>query len=219
MGAAVVLLSGGMDSTVLLGHLLRGGTDCRTLSIDYGQRHVRELDAARLIAAHYGVEHRVADLSSLKPLLAGSALTSDDVPLPHGHYAEESMKATVVPNRNMLMLAIAGAWAISVKADWIAYAAHAGDHAIYPDCRPEFMSAFERALYLADWHKVRLVAPFTDFTKASIALMGVRLGVPLHLTYSCYAGREEHCGKCGTCTERREAFALAQVIDPSTYEA
>lgn len=213
----VLIFSGGMDSSVLLGWLRHQQHEILALSIDYGQRHRVELDAAALIARHYGVEHRTADLRGLKPLLAGSSQTSD-LPVPHGHYAEESMKLTVVPNRNMLMLAVAGAWAISTKSQSIAYAAHAGDHAVYPDCRPEFVDALEGALKLADWHSVSIDRPFVTKTKAEICKLGHSLDVPLHLTYSCYEGRPDvHCGKCGTCVERREAFQLSGVTDPTKY--
>ena len=142
----VLIYSGGLDSTVLLYELLAQGDDVAALSVDYGQRHRREIDAAQSIAASLGVEHRVADLSGIRGLLAGSSQTSDDVDVPEGHYAEESMKATVVPNRNMIMLSLAVGWAISRKADRVAYAAHGGDHAIYPDCRAEFVDALARAV-------------------------------------------------------------------------
>lgn len=217
--SAIVTLSGGMDSAVLLAHFLRTGATVRALSVNYGQRHVRELQAAERIAAHYHVEWRCVDLSALAPLLAGSSQTSEAIAVPHGHYAAASMKLTVVPNRNMLLLAIAGAWAVSTKSDVVAYAAHAGDHAIYPDCREEFVHALGRALALADWHSVGIARPFITWTKAEICERGRQLNVPLELTYSCYEGTPEHCGQCGTCIERREAFTLAQVPDPTTYRA
>ncbi len=129
------------------------------------------------------------------------------------------MKATVVPNRNMILLALAAGWAISQKADAIAYAAHGGDHAIYPDCRPEFAEAMRHAIGLADWHRVELLRPFVTLTKADIVRRGAELGAPLGSTWSCYRGGARHCGRCGTCVERREAFALAGVPDPTDYEA
>lgn len=215
----ILIYSGGMDSTVLLYNLLAEGDEVAALSIDYGQRHRRELGAGHAITTRLGVEHHLADLSALRPLLAGSSQTSEGVAVPHGHYAAETMKLTVVPNRNMLMLAVAGAWAISRKADRIAYAAHAGDHAIYPDCREEFVQPLAQALENADWHRVRIARPFITMTKAEICGLGHRLGVPFDLTYSCYEGRDAHCGKCGTCVERKEAFQLANVNDPTVYEA
>lgn len=213
----VAIFSGGMDSTVLLHELLHAGDEVLALSVDYGQRHRVELAHAERIAAELGLEWRVADLSKIAPLLAGSSQTSGDVAVPHGHYAEESMKQTVVPNRNMILLAVAGGWAISRKADRVAYGAHAGDHVIYPDCRPEFAAAMNQALGLADWHKIELVCPFVKLTKAQIAARGAELGVDFSLTWSCYEGGDLHCGRCGTCFERREAFTLAGLPDPTEY--
>ena len=215
---ALVLFSGGLDSTVLAAQLLGDGAETRLLSIDYGQRHAKELQQAEKIADALGLPHRILRLPDLGPLLGGSSLTDDQVELPEGHYAEESMKATVVPNRNMILLALAGGHALSIGFDTIAYAAHAGDHTIYPDCRPEFADAMEKALGLADWQNLNLHRPFVNFSKEELVRKGNELGAPLELTWSCYAGREKHCGKCGTCVERKEAFALAKVEDPTEYE-
>ena len=215
---ALVLFSGGLDSTVLAAQLLADGAETRLLSIDYGQRHAKELHQAEKIAEALGLPHRILRLPYLGPLLGGSSLTDDQVELPEGHYAEESMKATVVPNRNMILLALAGGHALSIGFDTIAYAAHAGDHTIYPDCRPEFADAMETALGLADWEKLSLHRPFVHLSKTDLVKKGAELGAPLHLTWSCYAGREIHCGKCGTCVERKEAFALAKIPDPTEYE-
>ena len=216
---AVLIYSGGLDSTTLLVDLLKAGDQVSALTVDYGQRHRREIEAARLICDKLGVLHSVADLRALKPLLSGSALTDDRVSVPWGHYEAESMKATVVPNRNMLLLAVAGAWAISLKADVVAYAAHGGDHAIYPDCRPEFGDALDKALGLADWHAIRLHRPYVSLSKAEIVRKGHALGVPFGETWSCYEGGAMHCGRCGTCVERREAFQLAGIKDPTSYQA
>lgn len=215
---ALVLFSGGLDSTVLAAQLLADGAETRLLSIDYGQRHAKELQQAEKIADALGLPHRILRLPDLGPLLGGSSLTDDQVELPEGHYAEESMKATVVPNRNMILLALAGGHALSIGFDTIAYAAHAGDHTIYPDCRPEFADAMENALGLADWQNLNLHRPFVNFSKEELVRKGNELGAPLELTWSCYAGREKHCGKCGTCVERKEAFALAKLEDPTEYE-
>lgn len=213
----ILILSGGLDSAVLLYRLLADGDTVAALSVDYGQRHRRELACARALCGRLGVEHREADLSGLRPLLAGSSQTDDAVPVPHGHYEAETMKLTVVPNRNMLMLSAAAAWAISRRADRVAYAAHGGDHAIYPDCRPGFVAALAAALGLADWHPLGLFAPYLGVSKADIVAEGARLGVPFAGTWSCYEGGAVHCGRCGTCVERREAFALAGVPDPTPY--
>ncbi|MFM8905807.1 MAG: 7-cyano-7-deazaguanine synthase QueC [Verrucomicrobiota bacterium] len=218
MARTALIYSGGVDSTVLLAHLLAEGREVHCLSVDYGQRHRRELEAARAICAHYGVDHRLADLRALAPLFGSNALTGG-VKVPEGHYEEESMKATVVPNRNMLLISVATAWAVSLRAESVAYGAHGGDHAIYPDCRPEFAEALDRAVRLADWHEVRLERPFVKMDKAAIVRRGAELDVPFGLTWSCYVGGERHCGKCGTCVERKEAFRLAGVADPTDYAA
>lgn len=206
-----------MDSTVLLYQLLNAGDDVLALSIDYGQRHKKELECARSLCKDLGVEHRIADLTSLTPLLAGSSLTSPEIEVPEGHYAEDNMKATVVPNRNMILLSVATGWAISAGADSVSYAAHSGDHAIYPDCREEFAEGMNHVMGLADWQKVALDRPFVSLTKADIVKLGAELGVPFERTWSCYKGGELHCGRCGTCVERREAFYLAGIEDPTIY--
>ncbi len=215
----LVIFSGGLDSTTLLHQVQTAGDQLLALSIDYGQRHRRELDHARQIAAELQIEWQIADLRAIAPLLSGSSLTSADVAVPHGHYAEESMKQTVVPNRNMIMLAVAGGWAIARQCDRVAYGAHGGDHAIYPDCRPEFTEALGQALSLADWHRIELYCPFVKLTKADIVRLGASLGIDYSKTWSCYEGGSIHCGQCGTCFERREAFALAGVADPTRYAA
>lgn len=215
---SVLCFSGGLDSTVLLYHLkYELGHRVRCLSVDYGQRHRVELRHAAEIARLANAEHKVADLSGLVSLFAGSSQTSD-VPVPEGHYAEESMKATVVPNRNMVLIALATAWAVSTKSEFVAYAAHAGDHAVYPDCRPQFADALGLAVSLCDWHTPRLSRPFVGMTKAEVVKAGADLGVPFGRTWSCYKGGERHCGRCGTCTERKESFQLAGVADPTGYE-
>lgn len=213
----VIILSGGMDSTVLLYAYLREGHEVEALSFNYGQRHSKELFHAEEICKSLNVPHKVVDLSHIKNLLQGSSLTSD-IPVPEGHYAEESMKATVVPNRNMIMLSIAAGYAISIKAKILAYAAHAGDHTIYPDCRPEFAEIMRAAFKRCDWHSLELETPFVQLKKSDLAKLGSDLGVPFEKTWSCYKGGEIHCGKCGTCVERIEAFKDAGVKDPTIYE-
>ncbi|HET6884246.1 MAG TPA: 7-cyano-7-deazaguanine synthase QueC [Pirellulales bacterium] len=219
MTKSVIVFSGGLDSTVLLHQLLAAGDEVLALSVDYGQRHRRELQHAGEIASRLGVEWQIADLRAIAPLLAGSSQTTPGMAVPHGHYAEDSMKQTVVPNRNMIMIAVAAGWAISRGCQRVAYAAHTGDHTIYPDCRPEFADALGRAISLADWHTIELHCPFIGMTKADIVALGARLGVDFSATWSCYEGGDAHCGQCGTCFERREAFLLAGVSDPTTYLA
>lgn len=216
---AVVIYSGGLDSTVLLHHLIAERHVVSALSVDYGQRHRKELTFAADTCARLGIEHRVADLSSITGLLAGSSLTETGIDVPEGHYEEASMKQTVVPNRNMILLSLATGWAIAQKADCVAYAAHAGDHAIYPDCREVFTEALDAAIRLADWHEVYLHRPFVSLSKADVVKRGAELEVDFTQTWSCYQGQQLHCGRCGTCIERREAFHLAGVEDPTAYAA
>ena len=215
---AVVLFSGGLDSTVLTYHLLRENAELKLLSIDYGQRHQRELSASTQIALSLGLPHTILKLPMLAELLGGSALTDPSISLPEGHYAEESMKATVVPNRNMILLSLAAGHAISLQFNTVAYAAHAGDHTIYPDCRPEFADALDRTLKLADWSEITLHRPFVKWSKEDLVRRGKELAVPFEKTWSCYAGGEFHCGKCGTCVERKEAFELVGLLDPTEYK-
>ena len=213
----VLIYSGGLDSTVLLYHLRAAGHLVHALSVNYGQRHVCELDHAAEICSELQLPNPVADLSAIQPLLAGSSLTSADIEVAEGHYTEETMKSTVVPNRNMILLSIAAGHALSIGAQQIAYAAHSGDHAIYPDCRNEFADAMAEAIRLCDWSTVELSRPFVDWTKADIVRRGAELNLPFEKTWSCYKGGKIHCGRCGTCIERREAFDLAGIADPTTY--
>jgi 7-cyano-7-deazaguanine synthase len=218
VASSILILSGGVDSTVLLAHLLAEGRQVRALTVDYGQRHRREITSAQSVARHYGIEHRVVDIQSVTALMGGNALTDASVTVPEGHYEAESMKSTVVPNRNMLFLSLAGSWAVATKSDSVVYGAHGGDHAIYPDCRPAFAAAMDQALGLCDWHPVKLERPFVDWDKATIVRRGAELAVPFALTWSCYVGGANPCGRCGTCVERREAFSKAGIPDPVRYQ-
>ena len=211
-----VLLSGGLDSTVLLAERAANG-GVLAITIDYGQRHRKEVTAAGEIALLFGAEHVVVKLTHFGSLLKGSSQTDRKVPVPEGHYAAANMKTTVVPNRNMVMLAVAASIAETKAIDRLYFAAHGGDHAIYPDCRPAFVEALRGALLLASWRPVGLVAPFLGMTKGEIVRRGAALSVPFARTWSCYKGLVHHCGRCGTCVERREAFAVAGVPDPTTY--
>jgi len=221
MQKCVLVYSGGLDSTTLLYYMRSLDYDVHCLSVHYGQRHKIELQCAETVCKDLGITHKTLDLSPVQELLGGSALT-DGIAVPHGHYAEESMKQTVVPNRNMILLSLAIGWAVSLKAKVVVYGAHAGDHAIYPDCRPEFIDAMAKAALICDWDKVELIAPFQTMSKGEIVEHGARLGVPFEKTWTCYEGNQEtreHCGKCGSCTERMEAFKLAGVPDPTKYAA
>jgi 7-cyano-7-deazaguanine synthase len=215
---AVALVSGGLDSVTLAHLLLSEGYELHLLSCDYGQRHLKELGFASACAERLGAQHDVVDLTGVGRLLSGSALT-DDLDVPDGHYAHESMRVTVVPNRNAILLAVAYGAAVAEAADIVAYAAHGGDHFIYPDCRPAFADVFDRMERLANegCGDVRLYTPFIHMTKAEIVTVGVRLDVPLEQTWSCYKGGALHCGRCGTCVERKEAFHAAGVTDKTDY--
>ena len=217
---AVAIVSGGMDS-VTLAHLLDSeGYELHLVSVDYGQRHKKEISHAERCAERLGAAFDVADISGVGRLLSGSALT-DDVEVPHGHYAADNMAVTVVPNRNAIMLSVAYGVAVAQRAVLVACAVHAGDHYVYPDCRPGFVRAFDamqkEAVEGFGHPRLRLHAPFVEKTKAEIVEIGAGLGVPYEETWSCYEGGKVHCGLCGTCNERREAFRLAGVADPTEY--
>lgn len=214
---AVIIFSGGMDSTTMLFDMLEGGFTLKALSFDYGQRHKKELEHAKRICERVNVPHEIVDLSSVQKLLGGSSQTDPSVPVPEGHYAEESMKLTVVPNRNMIMLSIAVGHALSLDYDYVAFGAHAGDHTIYPDCRPEFLREFNHVVKVADFKRVAVIAPYMHMNKGEIAVLGKRLKVPYAQTWTCYKGLELHCGKCGACQERKEAFKLNGLVDPTVY--
>ena len=215
----IVICSGGLDS-VSLAHRIAAEEELVALvSFNYGQRHAKELDFAARCAERLGVPHQVIDISAIGASLGGSALT-DDIAVPDGHYAEETMKVTVVPNRNAIMLSIAFGVAAARKADAVALAVHGGDHFIYPDCRPGFIDAFRtmQTHALDGYAEVDLLAPYVTVSKADIVTDGAKYGTPFAETWSCYKGGERHCGRCGTCVERREAFHLAGVEDPTDYE-
>jgi 7-cyano-7-deazaguanine synthase len=210
----IAIMSGGLDSTTLVYGLLseKGRFDVDCVSFDYGQKHSKELEYAAATCAKLGLRHDIIDLRGITKLLgeSGSSLVSD-TPVPEGHYAEENMKATVVPNRNMMMLSIAGGVAVARSAAAVATGVHAGDHFIYPDCRPEFVTLASQAMIVGNQgfgnpNGTGIIAPFMSSTKEDIAYEALQLGLPLHETWSCYKGGEMHCGKCGTCVERLEAI-------------
>ena len=213
----VVLCSGGMDSVVALHWAAREHHVALVASFDYGAKHNhRELPFAAEHAAKLGVSHEVVSLDFINRLFTSDLLKSGRE-IPEGHYEAANMKQTVVPFRNGIMLAIAGGLAESMRADGLVIAAHGGDHAIYPDCREDFMRAMGEAMALGTYAGVRLLRPFITMSKSQIAIEGTRLGVDLARTWSCYKGGDVHCGKCGTCVERREAFAIAGLVDPTRY--
>jgi len=222
MTKAIAIVSGGLDSVTLAYLLHSEGYNLYLLSFNYGQRHKKELDYAALCATRLGAQHNIIDLSAVTPFLKGSSLT-DDIAVPEGHYAAPSMVATVVPNRNAMMLSIAYAVAVVEGAEVVATGVHAGDHPIYPDCRQGFIEAFDAMQRVAvegyGHPQLKLLAPFVNIGKHAIVRIGANLGVPYEETWSCYKGGELHCAKCGTCVERKESFELAGVPDPTRYES
>ena len=219
MTHTVVVASGGLDSTAAMALHAAAGDHLTAVTINYGQRHIREIAAARAVAGHYDADHVVVDLPDLARVLTGSALTDPAVAVPHGHYAAPTMAATVVPNRNAILANVAVGIAVAIKADAVVVGIHVGDHPVYPDCRPEFIDALQVcvAAATAGYHTPRVDAPFVHWTKTAVARLAAKLGAPIELTWSCYEGGELHCGRCGTCVERREALELAGVADPTAY--
>jgi 7-cyano-7-deazaguanine synthase len=215
----VVLCSGGMDSVTALYWAAQGHEVRAAVSFDYGSKHNhREIPFAAEQAARLGIRHEIIPLLFMNTLFASSLLQSGGA-IPEGHYEAENMKQTVVPFRNAIMLSIATGFAESIEADALVIAAHGGDHAIYPDCREDFMRAMGETMRTGTYAGISLLRPFIAMTKGKIAAQGARLGVDFSRTWSCYKGGALHCGKCGTCVERREAFAEAGLPDPTEYEA
>lgn len=213
----VVLVSGGMDSVTALHAAAREHEVVAGLSFDYGSKHnARELPFAALHCERLGVRHETVALDFMDRLFKSDLLKSGGE-IPEGHYEAENMMQTVVPFRNGILLAIAAGYAESVEAEGLVIAAHSGDHAIYPDCREDFMRPMGDAIRSGTYAGIELLRPFIDLRKEGIAAMGAELGVDFALTWSCYKGGEFHCGKCGTCVERKEAFALAGLPDPTEY--
>jgi 7-cyano-7-deazaguanine synthase len=213
----VVIYSGGMDSFTVLNRAIKDGKQVYALSFDYGQRHVKELSCARAVCKQLAIPHKVIDISAINELLAGSSLT-DNIDVPEGHYEAENMKSTVVPNRNMILLSLAVGYAVSLKASQVYYGAHSGDHAIYPDCRPEFVQKMNDVCQIANYDPVEIFSPYLHQSKIDILTDGLKMGLDYSQTWTCYNGREKACGKCGACQERLEAFKENNAIDPLPYE-
>ena len=213
---SVIIYSGGLDSTTLLYE--EQGRIALAVTFDYGSNHAtQEIACARHHCRQLGVEHLVIDLAFMGKYFESSLLSGADA-IPLGSYAESNMKSTVVPFRNGIMLSVACGLAESRGLRRVLIANHGGDHAIYPDCRPAFVAAMDGAMQAGTYEGVRLAAPYTNISKADIVRRGVALGIDYGHTYSCYRGGERHCGTCGTCSERREAFREAGVTDPTVYE-
>ena len=219
MAKVVVIYSGGMDSFTVLHRALRDGLEVYALSFNYGQRHVKELEVARKVTNALNVPHKVVDITAINELIANSSLTSNTTDIPEGHYEEASMQSTVVPNRNMILLSLAIGYAVSIGAEAVYYGAHSGDHAIYPDCRPEFVQRMNEVSKIANYEPVEIAVPYLANDKAEILRDGLAMGLDYSNTWTCYNGREKACGKCGACVERLEAFAANNATDPLSYES
>jgi len=214
----VLSLSGGMDSAALLGTLLGTGHEVFAVSFFYGSKHNQyELEAARKLAEHYGIKRQSMDISGIFAGFKSALLKEDSRPVPEGHYEDRTMVQTVVPGRNMIFSAILAGLAQSFEYDAVALGIHAGDHAIYPDCRPVFKESMDLAIKTASEYSVSLYAPFLGLSKGDIVKVGMEHKVPFELTRTCYKDQALSCGKCGSCTERLEAFAVNGLIDPIQY--
>ena len=212
----ILILSGGMDSTTLLYDYQE--RIAMAISFDYGSNHnAREIPFAQLHCERLGIRHITIPLDFMATYFRSSLLEGADA-IPEGNYDDENMKSTVVPFRNGIMLAIATGMAESNGLQYVMMANHGGDHTIYPDCRPDFVEAFDAAAHAGTFNGVRLLSPYCNMTKGEIAKKGKELGIDSAETWSCYKGGERHCGRCGTCVERKEALAEAGIADPTEYE-
>ena len=212
---SLIIVSGGMDSITLLHE--RKDTIALAVSFDYGSNHnAREIPFARLHCQRLGIRHVVIPLAFMQQYFKSSLLEGADA-IPDGHYADSNMKSTVVPFRNGIMLSIAVGIAESNSLKRVLIANHAGDHAIYPDCRPEFITAIDAAAKAGTYVDVAIEAPYTNISKTDIARRGKSLAIDYSETWSCYKGGQVHCGTCGTCVERKEALREAGIADPTVY--
>ena len=214
---AVVIYSGGMDSFTLLNKVIKEGTEVYPLTFNYGQKHVKEVEVAKTVCTELGLPHKILDISAINTLMQSSSLVGEE-DIPEGHYESDNMKSTVVPNRNMILLSLAIAYAVDIKAEKVYYGAHAGDHAIYPDCRPEFVEKMNNVAGIANYEHVTIETPYLNSSKGAILKDGLDMGLTYENTWTCYNGREKACGKCGACVERLEAFDDNQTTDPLEYE-
>ncbi len=214
---AVVIYSGGMDSFTLLNRVLKEGYDVYPLTFNYGQKHVKEVVAAKTVCAELGLPLKILDISAINALMQSSSLVGSEE-VPEGHYESDNMKSTVVPNRNMILLSLAIGYAVDIKAPKVYYGAHSGDHAIYPDCRPEFVEAMNNVAGIANYEHVSIETPYLNSSKGEILKDGLSMSLDYTHTWTCYNGREKACGKCGACVERLEAFEENGAVDPVEYE-
>ncbi len=215
----ILIASGGLDSTTLMHRLLHEKKEIFALTFDYGQKHSKEINFARKNCEKFDIPHKIISLQELTQagLFGNSSLTSDRE-IPEGNYEDENMMSTVVPNRNMIMLSTALAYAISIGAGEIYYGAHAGDHEIYPDCRPSFVGAMQHVARLCHYWPIEIKTPYLHVAKGDIVKEGLKLNVDYSMTWTCYKGGKYACGKCGSCIERLEAFKVNDIEDPLIYQ-
>lgn len=218
MSKVICIFSGGMDSITLLNVLKKENNQVYGMTFDYGQRHKKEIEFAELWAARLCEDWKLINLDFMKDIANNSALLDSAKQMPTEHYTNENQKITVVPNRNMVMLSIAVAWAENFGINKVFFGPHANDNAIYPDCRPGFVEALTKASVLGTYNNVEVIAPFIYKSKADIAKIGTGIGIDYSETWSCYEGKEKHCGRCATCQERKEAFILNGIKDPTEYK-
>jgi 7-cyano-7-deazaguanine synthase len=216
---AVVIYSGGMDSYTVLHRARREGYELHALSFNYGQRHARELDTAKQVCAELGIAHQIVDIRAIHGLIDSSALTDASQALPGGDYDADNLSATVVPNRNMILLSLAIAQAVNIGAERVFYGAHGGDHVLYPDCRPEFVEKMNDVAAIANFSPVAIEAPYLHKGKDEILADGLAMGLDYANTWTCYLGETLACGECGSCRERLAAFAHHGLSDPLGYSS
>jgi len=218
---AVAIVSGGIDSCTLLYDLLSQRFETHALTFVYGQKHSKEIEAAKRITSKLQIDHKIIDISAVREILNSSALINAKASIPEVPEIVEyydTLKSTIVPNRNSIFLSLAIAYAVNIGANYVYYGAHASDRGVYPDCRREFVDAFTHAERLAtDNYELNVEAPFVNAKKSDIVTLGSKLGVPFEITWSCYQGGTTHCGACSSCRERKRAFVEAGIEDPTEY--
>ena len=217
MKKITLIYSGGSDSFTLLHHALSQGLDVDCISFGYGQKHIKELEYAKENCQELNLKHTLIDIGDPLSIFGSTSLVDVDNKIPHGSYKEESMKSTIVPNRNMIFISYAIAYSIANNISEVWYGAHAGDHFIYPDCRPAFLDSINQAAGLCDPSEVSVMAPFINLNKGEIFKVGLDMDLDYSKTWTCYEGLDNACGKCGSCVERLEAFADNKSSDPLIY--
>ena len=212
MSSVLVVYSGGLDSYTLLNKAMKKFDRVEAITFNYGQKHNKEIEYAKSNCSELNIKHEVVNLD-LENILAGSALVGD-IDIPEGNYDKEKMKQTIVPNRNMIMISVAASLVIKNDIEYLWYAAHSGDHEIYPDCRPEFIDKMAAVLEICDYHKIKFEAPFQNLSKNEIVATGLSMNLDYSKTWTCYEGKEKPCGKCSACLERALSFEANNTEDP-----